>query len=158
MTDTKKEGTQAHQQDVLPGLFSTETRRTNPPNQNELELELIESAPAPDNLPDYMNAALMAAGIPVGLVAGQSLKWINACNTSVVYLSASAQVGECAEWIDMKIEYCTGRLSRLRLSRYETVLDITDSAGLDGAESLSNAAARIMLEFKSATRDLMIRH
>lgn len=124
----------------------------------ELEAELAAAAPVPETLTECLQEVLEIAGVSRGMVAGQSLTWSNACNTSVKFEIATVEIPAHALWVEFKMKLLTGRCLRLRLGRYGEVFTLEDSAGITGNEQLDQSVVRIALDFAQAARQLMIRH
>lgn len=124
----------------------------------QLEPEELATMPAPEPMPAYIQDLFETAGAPRDLVAGQTLAWTNAAQTSSRYHRAEVQVDDEAQWAELRLTLATGRRLRLRVSRYADVLLLEDTAGVAAADSLSVAGARIALEFARAVGQLMITH
>lgn len=139
-------------------LFELPDRARGGGDQTQLEKDLIADQPGPEPLPDYIQDMFEVAGIPRSMGAGESLHWTNACKTSTKFLSAQAQVSPDATWFELAMVHQTGRSQRLRCNRYGDMLAWEDSAGADPNGLVQNCIAAALLDFSSATRQLMVRH
>lgn len=141
-----------------PQLFAPPDQSTSNGGQLDLEADLIAGQPDAEPLPSFILDMFEVAGIPRSMSAGDSLRWTNACGTSTIFESAHAQINGDASWFELVLVHQTGRSQRLRCNRYGDVLALEDSAGVEPNELLQNAYAGVLLDFSSATKQLMVRH
>ena len=109
-------------------------------------------------LPEYMLDLFSSAGITGCMEPGQRLEWNNISATAGQFSCANACVDGEGQWVEFRLKWLTGRVQRLRLSRYMNVLALEDSAGIADAETIAVASARVLLDFRSAAGDLMLTH
>ncbi len=109
-------------------------------------------------LPEYMLDLFSSAGITGCMEPGQQLEWNNMSHTAGQFSDASASVASDGQWIEFRLRWLTGRVQRLRLSRYMNVLALEDTAGIADAETIAVASARVLLDFRTGASELMLTH
>ncbi|MDT8992880.1 hypothetical protein RQP54_18545 [Curvibacter sp. APW13] len=124
----------------------------------ELEASLIAAQPEAEPLPGYIQDMLAVAGVSAAMRAGESLAWCNGCRTSVKYESATVAVSQDAGWFELNILHCNSRKQRLRYSRHGDLLLLEDTLGTDSNGLIQTAIASMLLDFKEASKQLMIKH
>ncbi len=143
---------------TLPYLFEPPRNETDTNGMLELETELMADQPDADPMPDYIQDMFEVAGVPRSIGSGESLQWFNGCRTSVKYESACAQVAADSSWFELRIVHQSGRSQRLRCSRYGDLVALDDSVGIEAEGLIQTAVATFLLEFKAASRQLMVKH
>lgn len=145
---------------TIPCLFEPPSNGQDEAGMLELDLDLVALAAQPDSdpMPDYIQDMFEVAGVPRSMSAGESLNWLNGCKTSVKFESACAKVDVESAWFELAIQHQSGRRQRLRCTRYGDLVAIEDSAGIDSNGLIQAAVATILLDFKAASSQLMVKH
>lgn len=124
----------------------------------DLEFDTDTPDPSPDPLPPHVAELLSVAGVPHGLLAGQTVQWVNAAQTSPTYLRATASYSENGDSFELLLRRMSGDQQRLRCNRYGDILVMEDSRGIECDGPLHSAMAAMLLDFKAAVKQLMITH
>ena len=139
-------------------LFGPPPRQPAIESFEEMQDQLLALQPQPEAMPTYIQDLLSMASVPRSLTTGQTLEWTNACKTSAQFTCAAAQVSDCSQWMELRLQFATGRKVRMRIGRNEEVLALEDSAGISGTEAVFSGVAGVTLDFAAAVRQLMIKH
>ncbi len=129
-----------------PALFADETWPT-PAEEDDRE-----------PLPPYMAQLFEVAGVPATLDNGQTLYWSNAACTSSRFSQAQVHIEPLGAWVEFTLVWSNSRRQRMRTTRYLDVVALEDSLGLDGAEPVTLASGRLLVDFRAAVAELMVRH
>lgn len=143
---------------TIPCLFEPPGDGQEEAGMLELDVVALAAQPDSDPMPDYIQDMFEVAGVPRSMSAGESLSWFNGCKTSVKFESACAKVDVDSAWFELSIQHQSGRRQRLRCTRYGDLVAIEDSAGIDSNGLIQAAVATILLDFKAASSQLMVKH
>ncbi len=114
----------------------------------------IEVMAEQNALGDYADQLLQMAGVPPGMIPGQTLLWRNATKTSPTFLRAAVEIDRHKKWCEFRLSLNTGRKITMRIGFEGEVMGLNDSAGM----ALSTLCATVLLMFARATSELMITH
>ena len=131
------------------------------PTQEQLDFDAqssIEVMAEQNALGEYADQLLQMAGVPPGMIPGQTLQWRNATKTSPTFLRAVLEIDRHKKWLEFRLSLDTGRKITMRTGFEGEVMGLNDSAGLDAGIALSTLCAAVLLMFAQATRALMITH
>ncbi len=129
-----------------PGLFADEAWPT-PAEEDDRE-----------PLPPYMVHLFEVAGVPSNLDNGQTLYWSNAASTSARFSQAQVRIEPLGAWVEFTLVWANERRQRMRTTRYLDVVALEDSLGLNGTEPVTLASGRLLVDFRAAVAELMVRH
>lgn len=143
---------------MLPCLFAPPEDGLEQDGALAMEAVLLVDQPDAEPMPDFIQDMLEVAGIPRSISAGECLHWFNGCKTSIKYESASVKIDVNAGWFELTINHQSGRLQRLRCTRYGDLVTLDDTAGIDANGLVQTAIASVLLDFKAASNQLMVKH
>lgn len=94
-------------------LFGPPPRQPVIESFEEMQDQLLALQPQPEAMPTYIQYLLSMASVPRSLTAGQTLEWTNACKASAQFTCAVAQVSDCSQCMELRLQFATGRKVRM---------------------------------------------